>query len=374
MRSPSVPMTAAEAGGEDAMAANRTALADFVAATDALAVGDRVWDPSAIVATVIGPLPPSDPAPPTAEWPLATTPSTDGDFPCTLVEGPDAATLATALAPANELTGWIIDGVAYSMAFRPLVPGDPLRDAAYAYLHALSGTTPAVVEREDPMAMELCSPVFADGERIPDRFARDGANVPPPLRWTGVAQGTAELAIEVTDPDAPKGTFVHWIVAGLDPALEGWDDDRRPPARKVATAGEKWATAGLGLRSATAASLRVHALALAGPVAWRQGPATSTSSTRDGARSSPTRRWWAGTHADALDRSRRHRRGSRWHSARWWSSVRRASSAKPRCATTPNSPIRVCSASRGAHRWASTRPGWRSICATAIGAARCSAR
>jgi Raf kinase inhibitor-like YbhB/YbcL family protein len=76
--------------------------------------------------------------------------------------------------------------------------------------------------------MELTSPVFDDGATIPARYARDGADVPPPLRWSGVPAGTAELALEVRDPDAPRGTFVHWIVAGLDPGIDGIDDGRLP--------------------------------------------------------------------------------------------------------------------------------------------------
>jgi hypothetical protein len=114
-----------DAGGEGDAAANRQALADFVAATDGLAVGDRTWDPPAIVATVVGPAPvDAELAEPAVDWPLATPPTVTGDFPCTLIEGDDVGTLGAALATANELTPWIIDGEEYAIAFRPLVPGD----------------------------------------------------------------------------------------------------------------------------------------------------------------------------------------------------------------------------------------------------------
>jgi hypothetical protein len=79
------------------------------------------------------------------------------------------------------------------------------------------------------VTIELSSPAFDDGGTIPARYARDGADVPPPLRWSGVPAGTAELALEITDPDAPSGGFIHWIVAGLNPALDGLDDGRLPP-------------------------------------------------------------------------------------------------------------------------------------------------
>jgi len=70
----------------------------------------------------------------------------------------------------------------------------------------------------------LTSPAFADGGVIPARYARDGDDVPPPLRWSGIPAGTAELALVLVDHDAPRGAFIHWIVAGLDPTLDGIED------------------------------------------------------------------------------------------------------------------------------------------------------
>lgn len=65
----------------------------------------------------------------------------------------------------------------------------------------------------------LSSTAFADGEAIPREFTCDGANVSPPLAWTGVPVGTVTLVLLVDDPDA--NGFVHWIV--LD--LPGGDGD-----------------------------------------------------------------------------------------------------------------------------------------------------
>lgn len=63
----------------------------------------------------------------------------------------------------------------------------------------------------------LTSPAFAPRGTIPDGFTCDGANASPPLRWKGVPKGTVELAITLEDPDAPSGTFVHWVAWGIDP-------------------------------------------------------------------------------------------------------------------------------------------------------------
>ena len=59
---------------------------------------------------------------------------------------------------------------------------------------------------------------ISDGEAIPARYTCDGADTPPALAWTGVPQGASELGLVLEDPDAPSGTFTHWLVWGIDPA------------------------------------------------------------------------------------------------------------------------------------------------------------
>ena len=56
---------------------------------------------------------------------------------------------------------------------------------------------------------------FRAGAEIPTEYTCDGANTPPPLSWSAVPNGTKSIAVLVDDPDAPKGTFTHWLVAGL---------------------------------------------------------------------------------------------------------------------------------------------------------------
>jgi Raf kinase inhibitor-like YbhB/YbcL family protein len=72
----------------------------------------------------------------------------------------------------------------------------------------------------DPGAViELRSPAFNDHTLIPGRFSLDGENVSPPLEWSDVPDGTVELALLCEDPDAPRGTFLHWLVTGIDPSV-----------------------------------------------------------------------------------------------------------------------------------------------------------
>ena len=67
------------------------------------------------------------------------------------------------------------------------------------------------------MALTLRSPAFADGERIPDNYVRDGQNLSPPLEWSGVPEGARSLLLMVEDPDAPRGLFRHWAVYDIPP-------------------------------------------------------------------------------------------------------------------------------------------------------------
>ena len=69
--------------------------------------------------------------------------------------------------------------------------------------------------------MNLTSPAFADGQPIPTRYTCDGENVSPELRWSGVPEGTSSLALTCADPDAPAGTFTHWVIWNLDPSMGG---------------------------------------------------------------------------------------------------------------------------------------------------------
>lgn len=70
------------------------------------------------------------------------------------------------------------------------------------------------------MPLTLTSPAFAEGGAIPREFTCDGANVSPPLAWSGVPAGTVVLALIVDDPDA--GGFIHWVVYDIDPAITGF--------------------------------------------------------------------------------------------------------------------------------------------------------
>jgi Raf kinase inhibitor-like YbhB/YbcL family protein len=69
--------------------------------------------------------------------------------------------------------------------------------------------------------IELRSAAFNDNATLAKAHAKDGDNAAPDLVWTGVPDGARELVLLVADPDAPTGTFLHWLVTGIDPASSG---------------------------------------------------------------------------------------------------------------------------------------------------------
>ena len=63
--------------------------------------------------------------------------------------------------------------------------------------------------------MNLTSTSFQKGSQIPAKFTCNGAGISPQLAWSAPPAGTASFALIVTDPDAPGGTFVHWVLYDL---------------------------------------------------------------------------------------------------------------------------------------------------------------
>jgi len=65
------------------------------------------------------------------------------------------------------------------------------------------------------MTIELTCPAFGAEDTIPKRYTGDGKDVSPPMRWSDQPQGTKSFALIYDDPDAPRGTWVHWVLFNL---------------------------------------------------------------------------------------------------------------------------------------------------------------
>lgn len=111
---------------------------------------------------------------------------------------------------------------------RPL--GDPERAAGPQGTRGTSQGSPGIDDPPRPLStqVELRSSAFNDHTLIPDRYSYSGGNMSPPLEWGGIPDGTRELVLLCEDPDAPNGTFVHWVVTGIAPGSTGIDEGESP--------------------------------------------------------------------------------------------------------------------------------------------------
>lgn len=87
--------------------------------------------------------------------------------------------------------------------------------------------TPAV-----PATIEVTSPAFRDGGTLPRRHTCEGAGLSPELSWRNVPPGAASIAVVVSDPDAPRGAFLHWLVYEIAPDTTGLASGAVPPGSR----------------------------------------------------------------------------------------------------------------------------------------------
>jgi Raf kinase inhibitor-like YbhB/YbcL family protein len=104
--------------------------------------------------------------------------------------------------------------------------GDPDRAAGPAGKR----TKPGIDDAPSATAGEvmLRSAAFNDHTMIPDRYSFEKDGISPPLEWTGIPDEAAELVLLCEDPDAPTGTFTHWLVVGIPPEATGVDEGSSP--------------------------------------------------------------------------------------------------------------------------------------------------
>lgn len=87
--------------------------------------------------------------------------------------------------------------------------------------------------------MKITSFAFENNAKIPAKYTCDGENINPPLAFLDIPANAKSLALIVDDPDAPIGTFVHWILYNLDPGLTEINENSVPKIgqRGVTSAG-----------------------------------------------------------------------------------------------------------------------------------------
>jgi Raf kinase inhibitor-like YbhB/YbcL family protein len=94
------------------------------------------------------------------------------------------------------------------------------------------------------MNFELTSSVFREGETIPKLYTEDGKDISPPLKWSDVPEQTKSLVLICDDPDAPAGTWVHWVLFNLPADLRELSEN--VPKKETLDNGAKHGTTNFG--------------------------------------------------------------------------------------------------------------------------------
>ncbi len=81
----------------------------------------------------------------------------------------------------------------------------------------------------EKMGLHIYSPAFEEDGIIPSKYTCEGADISPPLEWSGVSSEAKSLVLIVDDPDAPdpkapKMTWVHWVVYDIPPSVHGFEE------------------------------------------------------------------------------------------------------------------------------------------------------
>ncbi len=74
------------------------------------------------------------------------------------------------------------------------------------------------------MSLSITSTAFAPGQPIPPLYSCRGKNISPPLAWSGAPATVKSFALILDDPDAPMGTYVHWVIYNLPASSQGLSD------------------------------------------------------------------------------------------------------------------------------------------------------
>ncbi|HUJ62526.1 MAG TPA: YbhB/YbcL family Raf kinase inhibitor-like protein [Kofleriaceae bacterium] len=97
----------------------------------------------------------------------------------------------------------------------------------------------AYADTKSPEKLTVSSSAFDDNQPIPAEFTCDGTGNAPPISWSSVPDGTKSIAVMVEDPDAPKGTFLHWLVTDIPPTTMSLTGSTTLPDGAVAAKNDK---------------------------------------------------------------------------------------------------------------------------------------
>jgi hypothetical protein len=92
------------------------------------------------------------------------------------------------------------------------------------------------------MTFSLTSSAFDNGGTIPQKFTADGTDISPALKWSDPPAGTKSFALIMDDPDAPPGTWVHWVIYDIPPDARGLEEgvEKKETLKNGAKQGLVW--------------------------------------------------------------------------------------------------------------------------------------
>jgi hypothetical protein len=80
---------------------------------------------------------------------------------------------------------------------------------------------------------KLSSPVFKHNGSIPKKYTCQGEDISPPLKIANIPDKTKSLVLIVDDPDAPVGTWIHWLAWDIDPKITNIEEDSTPKGATI---------------------------------------------------------------------------------------------------------------------------------------------
>ena len=109
-----------------------------------------------------------------------------------------------------------------------------------------SPTTESLLSEKNAKGLTISieSPAFTSGGAIPKLYTCDGANVSPPLTWSGIPENAVTLALICEDPDAPRGTWTHWLIFDVPANVKELSEGVPAQERVTVTTGGETATQG----------------------------------------------------------------------------------------------------------------------------------
>ena len=84
----------------------------------------------------------------------------------------------------------------------------------------------SISKSQTASSFKLTSSAFTEGKPIPAKYTCDSANVSPPLSWSGSPEKTKSFAIIMDDPDAPMGTWVHWVIYNIPGTVTSFEEKK----------------------------------------------------------------------------------------------------------------------------------------------------